>query len=71
MEISTFKVPANAQCVYTPGLKGVVWSKISRGYLKVDIAFYPNKIGQKLTDNWGIKHAYVACFENIPANFAA
>ena len=27
-----------------------------------DIAFYPNKIGQKLTENQRVKHANFACF---------
>ena len=48
-------------------VKGVVRSKIeffenwiceSRRPMR-DIAFYPNKIGQKLTENWGVKYPFL------------
>ena len=53
-------------------MKGVGRSKI--GFFKNwicesrwpgrDVAFYPNKIRQKLTENRRVKHANFACFEN-------
>ena len=51
-------------------VKGVVQSKISLGYVKVDdglgetLLFSPNKIRQKLTENQRVKYVNFACFEN-------
>ena len=59
------KIRITFDLICTELIKRLVRSKVSRGCVKKDgLAFYSNKIGQKLTENRRVKHANFACFEN-------